>query len=580
MKPPPPPSKKRMAPSPGQPARGETDPVGSLRGPTPTGLVVPVAPSWRAPDVPPPPRSRPGALGADGSGVRANEQLVGNMLDGRFVVDGILGEGGMGTVYSGHDLVDSRRVAIKILRADYLSDSEIVQRFLNEAQAASRIGSAHICSVFGIGGAPNGAAYFVMEFLDGVSLSQLLERERVLSIRRILRIGLQIAAGLSTAHAAGIIHRDLKPDNVMLVSGVEPGAPAEFVKIVDFGVAKIASSNTKLTRAGSVFGTPQYMAPEQAAGSVVDARADVYSLGIILYEMTAGAVPFDDENMMNVLSHQMFREPLAVRDIAPQVVPDEFNALVRKCLQKDPKLRYSSMRELAQELERIAQVLPAGQFETVIHDSKRPFADTGARGLSATVPELGRPRAPSRLRFWVAGGVAAIALGGVGVALFMQRDGHEATAEMPALTPASTPAPPSVRTVSLSVTPPSASVLRNGVEQPRAQAGSVSRVVIELPAAETVTVRVTAPGFVEQNVALSPELGSSFAVALRAEVPAVEASAQAPAHARGGVRGKAGGKGSAAAKTVPAAAPPDPAPAKSKCNPASPSVDPFGECVR
>ncbi len=579
MKPPPPPSKKRMAPSPGQPARGETDPVGSLRGPTPTGLVVPVAPSWRAPDVPPPPRSRPGALGADGSGGRGNEQLVGNMLDGRFVVDGILGEGGMGTVYSGHDLVDNCRVAIKLLRADYLSDSEIVQRFLNEAQAASRIGSAHICSVFGIGGAPNGAAYFVMEFLDGVSLSQLLERERVLSIRRILRIGSQIAAGLSTAHAAGIIHRDLKPDNVMLVSGAEqPGAPAEFVKIVDFGVAKIASSNTKLTRAGSVFGTPQYMSPEQAAGSVVDARADVYSLGIILYEMAAGAVPFDDENMMNVLSHQMFREPPAVRDVAPQVVPDEFNALVRKCLQKDPKLRFASMYELAAELERIAQVLPAGQFETVIHDSKRPFADTGARGLSATVPELGRPRAPSRLRFWLAGGVAAIALGGVGAALFMQRDAHEATAEMPAVTPASTPAPPSVRTVSLSVTPPGASVVRNGVEQPRAQVGSVARVVIELPAAETATVRVTAAGFVEQTVALSPELGSSIAVALRAEIPA--AGASAPAHARGGSRGKVGGKGSAAAKPAPAAAPPDPAPAKSKCNPASPSVDPFGECVR
>ncbi|RYZ61861.1 MAG: serine/threonine protein kinase, partial [Proteobacteria bacterium] len=349
MKPPPPP-KKRMAPPPPVSAS-------SIGHHTPTGLVVP-APSQR--QVPPPPRSTPRAAGSS-TDPRTPEQVVGNLLDGRFHVEGILGEGGMGSVYAGRDTVDGRQVAIKVLRSDFLSDSEIVQRFLNEAQAAAQIGSPHICDVFGIGTAPNGAAYFVMEFLDGVSLAGLLERERVLSVRRILRLGHQIATGLAAAHAAGIVHRDLKPDNIMVVA--RPENP-EFAKILDFGVAKIGSSHSKLTRVGSVFGTPQYMSPEQAAGTPVDLRADVYSLGILLYEMAAGRVPFDDENMMNVLTHQMFREPRAVRDASPQVIPAELDALVRKCLQKDPKHRFASMHELAAEMERTATVLPADQYET------------------------------------------------------------------------------------------------------------------------------------------------------------------------------------------------------------------------
>ena len=578
---PPPSIHKRMAPPPpasspaggrsGTTARGDA----ALLGPTPTGLVVQVPPPSRdagLQQVPPPPRSQPTPGAAEPSGARCAEQLVGNMLDGRFIVDGVLGEGGMGTVYSGRDLVDSRRVAIKVLRADFLSDSEIVQRFLNEAQAASQIGSPHICGVFGVGGAPNGAAYFVMEFLDGSSLSGILQRERVVAIRRILRIGQQIASGLSTAHEAGIIHRDLKPDNIMLI---ERNGEQEFVKIVDFGVAKIASSHSKLTRAGSVFGTPQYMSPEQAAGAVVDARADIYSLGIILYEMAAGCVPFDDENMMNVLTHQMFRDPLAVRDVAPQVVPAEFDAIVRKCLQKDPKLRFESMQELADELERTGRVLPSGQFETVIPDSKRPFTDQAARGLSATVLGLPRAHGPGHLRFWVAGALAALTV--VGVVVYARDATREMTAEMPAFTPAVEPPPaaPS-RTVTLEVTPATAVVTHDGVELPATTVGSDRVVTLVLAASETASVQVTAPGYSDRTVAVGPELGPRVRVPLSPRPSAIGSVALEPrlAHPTKKVRARTH------APAAPAPAKPPADAAQAKCNPGSPGVDVFGKCVR
>lgn len=571
---PPPPLKKRMAPPPpaSSPLRGGSS--ASAHGPTPTGLVaaIPAAsrkpmPAPRAAAIPPPAASQPRPD-------RNADTLIGNLLDGRFHVDGVLGEGGMGMVYAGKDGVDGRRVAIKILRSDFLSDSEIVQRFLNEAQAASQIGSPHICSVFGIGSAPNGAAYFVMEFLDGQSLAALLERERVLAIRRILRIGHQIAVGLSAAHASGIIHRDLKPDNIMLVPR---GDQAEFAKILDFGVAKIGSSHSKLTRAGSVFGTPQYMSPEQAAGSPVDPRADVYSLGIILYEMAAGMVPFDDENMMNVLTHQMFRDPLAVRDVAPQVVPQEFNAIVRKCLQKDPKLRFESMQALADELERTGSVLPEGQFETVIPDSKRPLSDQGSRGLSATVPELPRLKR-SKIGFVVAGVAAALVCCIAGVVAFTQRDSHELSADMAEVTPAAGgPIVAEPRVISLVVRPAFATVTGASAERSKTVVGNEERLVLELAPSAAATLHVTAAGHHDQVIDVSPNLGNSFIVALMTNVPAVAASEPAQGTAavaapRKGVRG-----GVAAPKNPPGPAVGPVAPAGKPCAPrTSPHYDPFG----
>lgn len=280
-----------------------------------------------------------------------DELRIGTVLDERYVVEAKLGEGGMGVVYRGRHRVIDKRVAIKVLRRSLSTNSEMSERFLNEARAASRVGSPHIVDISDFGRLPDGGAYFVMEYLDGASLSEVLRAGRM-PAARIVHIGKQLARGLAAAHATGIVHRDLKPDNVMLVTR---GADRDVVKILDFGIAKVGGDSQRLTRAGSVFGTPHYMSPEQAAGVSVDKLSDVYALGVIFYEMTSGSVPFDADSFMAILTQHMYKAPIAFRELAlppPDILPG-FEELVLKCLAKKPEDRYASMDELLAELERI-----------------------------------------------------------------------------------------------------------------------------------------------------------------------------------------------------------------------------------
>ena len=294
----------------------------------------------------------PNSASSQSAAQSALRRYVGQTLEGRYVVEEPLGEGGMGVVYGGrHKLID-KRVAIKILRNDLAAEQEMTERFLNEARAASSIGSPHIVDISDFGRLPDGSAYFVMEFLDGMSLGAAMDQTKVISVPRLIHIAKQIALGLAAAHSRGIVHRDLKPDNVMLI---QRGTDRDFVKVLDFGIAKVGSDSHRLTKAGTVFGTPHYMSPEQAAGVPVDPRTDIYSLGVILYEMAAGKVPFDADNFMGILTQHMYKAPVPIRAIVPQPqeVPPGLEAIVLKALSKKVELRYQRMEELIADLEKV-----------------------------------------------------------------------------------------------------------------------------------------------------------------------------------------------------------------------------------
>jgi serine/threonine-protein kinase len=288
-------------------------------------------------------------------------ELVGQLVDGRYQVERVLGVGSMGIVYVARHLAVGKRVALKVLREHLLQDQEVGRRFAAEATAATAIGNAHIVDTLDYGTLPNGCAYIAMEFLEGQTVTEALRAQKSLPIERLLRIARQVAVALGAAHDAGIIHRDLKPDNVFLVE--QSGAP-DFVKILDFGIAKFGGGQNKLTHAGAVFGTPHYMAPEQALGRVTDARTDLYALGVIMYEMAAGRVPFDGDNPISVLTQHATEPPPPLGKRA-RGLPRRFEAMVMRCLAKEPEERFASMVELVKEIDKVSAgvELPAPSLE-------------------------------------------------------------------------------------------------------------------------------------------------------------------------------------------------------------------------
>ncbi|MCA9581367.1 MAG: serine/threonine protein kinase, partial [Myxococcales bacterium] len=235
------------------------------------------------------------------------DKLIGRTIDGRYVVEKVLGEGGMGLVYRAKHTVLNKPLAIKVLRPDVSKDEEIIRRFRQEAQSATAIGNQHIIDIIDFGTLPDASTYFVMEFLDGRDLTHVVENDSPLSVERAVHITRQLCRALGAAHEAGIVHRDLKPDNIYLV---RRGDDDSFVKVLDFGIAKVGGTTQKLTKAGAVFGTPHYMSPEQCSGADTDHRTDIYALGVIMYEMVTGKVPFEADNLMGILTKHMYEAPM------------------------------------------------------------------------------------------------------------------------------------------------------------------------------------------------------------------------------------------------------------------------------
>jgi serine/threonine-protein kinase len=346
------------------------------------------------------------------------DPLVGRVLDSRYRIESVLGQGGMGLVYRARHAVLNKPLAIKVLKPEVSRDSEVISRFQQEAQSASGIGNHHIIDISDFGTLPDGSTYFVMEFLDGVSLTKAIEDTHPMPAPRVFHVAKQLGDALGAAHERSIVHRDLKPDNVYLI---RRGSDADFVKVLDFGIAKVGGSSSKLTKAGQVFGTPHYMSPEQCAGSAVDQRTDIYALGVMLYEMSSGKVPFDADNLMGILTKHMYEQPIPPRELPPPVdVPPGLEAVILKCLAKSADARYQSMGELRTDLERLeAGTTPQAVVDAVDRASGtgRATQNTGRvalgqdTGLRMGVGEAPEPAKRSPMR-WVALGL--VALGAVG----------------------------------------------------------------------------------------------------------------------------------------------------------------------
>jgi serine/threonine protein kinase len=282
----------------------------------------------------------------------APELGIGSEIDGRYRVVELIGEGGMGKVYLAEHIEIGKRVALKVLHPSYSRMPDLVERFRREARAASKIGHPNIVDVTDSGSTADGSVYFVMEYLEGVELGSVIEREGALDVARALRISGQICRALSAAHREGIIHRDLKPENIFLIVR---GGETDVVKVLDFGIAKTteaeAARERRLTSPGMAMGTPEYMAPEQAAGRPADARTDVYSLGAIMYEMVTGVPPYTGDNFMEILTKKATVDPpppIGIRPDLPQPVSD----LVLASMSRNPDSRPQSMESLEYELNK------------------------------------------------------------------------------------------------------------------------------------------------------------------------------------------------------------------------------------
>ncbi len=268
------------------------------------------------------------------------------VVDKRYEIVAPLGEGGMGTVYKVRHVTLDRHFAMKVLRRELAKDAGLAGRFMLEARATAAIRHPSVVAINDFGELDDGAPYFVMELLAGETLATYLRARGVIEPRVAASIARQIADGLSAAHGAGVVHRDLKPENVFLVGVAAGNSPSDDLRIVDFGAAKIVGAS-QLTRPGVVFGTPYYMSPEQASGEAVDPRSDVYSLGVLLYEMVTGGVPFEADSYMGVLTKHMFEVPTRPSQRRSGVQLDGLEEIVLRCLEKSPDERFVSMNELS-----------------------------------------------------------------------------------------------------------------------------------------------------------------------------------------------------------------------------------------
>jgi eukaryotic-like serine/threonine-protein kinase len=343
------------------------------------------------------------------------DTMLGRTIAGRYTILARLGAGSMGTVYRARQEAIGRNVAVKILRYDRALDDRAKARFEREAKANSALVSPHTVTVFDFGVAEDGSLYLAMEMLVGEPLGARLRRQGRLPLGEAIRITRDSLASLAEAHSLGIIHRDIKPDNLFLARtpSRDGTGVVELCKVLDFGIAKIASPerigmDVLETQAGTVFGTPRYMSPEQAQGRRLDARSDLYSLGVILFQMVVGRPPFEDEDAVVVMARHIKTPPPMLADIAPDLrIPGALEDVMYRVLSKQPDERPSSADEFLQELDIAMQ--GADQ--------------SGERRVSIQAVDRAIPLVPSQRPFPVTGAAifGGLALLALGVGVFVRR---------------------------------------------------------------------------------------------------------------------------------------------------------------
>ncbi len=353
------------------------------------------------------PAGRRSSHGSQGGGLsrlvfpKADEIVEGTLI-GDYRVEGKLDEGGMGTVYRGVHPVIGKKVAIKVLHPHVATQELAVARFIQEARAVNAIRHPSIVDIFGFGKHTDGRHYIVMEFLDGQHLLDFIERHGPLEPELLCSLVHRIAEPLAAAHAKGVVHRDLKPENVFLLQQDRPSWPPP-VKLLDFGLAKLVEKQLQSgpqTRTGSTVGTPYYMAPEQCRGRPVDARTDVYALGVMMYEMLTGRVPFYAEAAVDVLYMHLNMDPEPPSVFAE--VPQPLERLVLDCMRKPADLRPQSMNAVVARLEAVERELsqssPAAQvsFEDLVVQTAELLAGSASDEDKAQASEQEDHRARTR----------------------------------------------------------------------------------------------------------------------------------------------------------------------------------------
>ncbi len=269
------------------------------------------------------------------------DKYTGKRLDGRYEIHELIGVGGMAVVYRAYDTIDDRTVAIKILKDEFLGNEDFIRRFKNESKAIAVLSHPNIVKVYDVSFGDR-IQYIVMEYIDGITLKEYLDQQKEVKWKEAIHFTVQILRALQHAHEKGIVHRDIKPQNIMLL---QDGT----IKVTDFGIARFSRGETR-TMTDKAIGSVHYIAPEQARGDLTDEKADIYSVGVMLYEMITGQLPFEADNAVSVAIMQLQADPRPPRDINP-AIPDGLEEITLKAMQKDPAQRYQSAAEMLQDIE-------------------------------------------------------------------------------------------------------------------------------------------------------------------------------------------------------------------------------------